>query len=144
MELTNEPCPACHTGRMRPRMDPQERRYNGFECEACGGSWTRVNWHSLMARRATAAGKQLVVCSAIRNLKTEAVIASPRHYDGVTHATIALCGDKEGWKSAEQGFVDQFGVFLTREAAHAIAWARGQIRRRCGGDAKTLYSENLY
>ncbi len=48
------------------------------------------------------------------------------------------------WRWAEQGFVDQFGVFLTREAAHAITWARGQIRRRCGGDAKTLYSENLY
>tara|TARA_R110000765_G_scaffold67960_1_gene131423 strand:+ start:384 stop:605 length:222 start_codon:yes stop_codon:yes gene_type:complete len=43
-----------------------------------------------------------------------------------------------------QGFIDQFGQFLTREEAHVIAKKNGQIVKRCGGDEKTLYSENLY
>ena len=44
----------------------------------------------------------------------------------------------------EQGFVDQRGEFLTREEAHSIALAEDQIRRRCGDDERTLFSENLY
>ena len=48
------------------------------------------------------------------------------------------------WTRAEQGFVDQFGVFLTREEAWDVASKAGQIVRRVGGDGGCLYSENLY
>jgi hypothetical protein len=44
----------------------------------------------------------------------------------------------------EQGFIDQFGVFMTREEAYVVAKAAGQIKYRCGGDDGVLFSENLY
>lgn len=46
--------------------------------------------------------------------------------------------------AAEQGFVDQFGAFLTREEAWAIASAAAQIIHPLPGREGTLYSENLY
>ena len=47
----------------------------------------------------------------------------------------------------EQGFINQFGEFLTREQAMIDAKASGQpldMERGCGGDEHTLYSEGLY
>jgi hypothetical protein len=49
-----------------------------------------------------------------------------------------------GTYEKEQGFIDQFGKFLTREEAWVIASENGQIRRQVGGDQSRLYSENLY
>jgi hypothetical protein len=43
-----------------------------------------------------------------------------------------------------QGFVTTTGRFVGRREAHRIASAAGQIIKRCGGDAETLYSENLW
>lgn len=43
-----------------------------------------------------------------------------------------------------QGFVDNKGVFLSREHAWIVAEKAGQIWRRVGGDGHCLYSENLY
>jgi hypothetical protein len=42
------------------------------------------------------------------------------------------------------GFMTDTGRFVTREEAHTIAKAAGQIIRRCGGDDRALYSENLW
>lgn len=84
---------------------------------------------------------QRVVCSAIR--KNGKIILGPRHYDKTMHEQINQQIDKD-WKCAEQGFIDQFGTFLTRGEAHKIAFENGQIIRRCGGDDNRLYSENLY
>jgi hypothetical protein len=58
------------------------------------------------------------------------------------HAQLRAAGGERS--VAEQGFVDQHGVFLTREEAMEIARAAGQIVRRCGGDSIRLFSENLY
>lgn len=47
----------------------------------------------------------------------------------------------------DQGFIDQFGAFMSRTEAWKVAEAAGQIIRRVDGDAVdggTLYSENLY
>lgn len=44
----------------------------------------------------------------------------------------------------EQGFIDQYGVFMSREEAYEVAKAAGQIIYRCGGDEGKLFSENLY
>lgn len=78
-----------------------------------------------------------VVCAALRHGST--IICGPRHWDSICRGT-----SKGGW---EQGFVDQRGVFLTREEAWKVAEAAGQILRRVGGDDMNggrLYSENLY
>jgi len=75
-----------------------------------------------------------VVCAALRRRDT--IICGPRHWDSICRGT-----SKDGW---EQGFVDQNGVFLTREEAWMVALTAGQILRRCGGDEGRLFSENLY
>lgn len=85
--------------------------------------------------------QQRIVCAAIRNSNGE-VICSPRHYDKVM--LWQILSSRSSWKPAEQGFVDQRGAFLSREEALAIAQENGQMLRRCGGDDKELFSENLY
>lgn len=82
-----------------------------------------------------------IVCAAMRNAEGK-VLCSARHWDTQMHAQVR--DSKSDWSGAEQGFIDQKGVFLTREEAHVIAKEAGQIIRRCGGDEKRLYSENLY
>lgn len=84
---------------------------------------------------------QRIVCAAIR--KSGHIICGARHFDPIMRAAIYLLPDQSatGW---EQGFIDQFGEYLTREQALEIAKHDGQIIRRCGGDEKRLYSENLY
>lgn len=85
---------------------------------------------------------RVVVCAAIKN-KRGVMVCSPRHWDTMMHAQ-ALSMKGEDWYQAEQGFVDQRGVWLTREEAWKVAEAAGQIMRRVGGDEGCLYSENLY
>jgi hypothetical protein len=96
------------------------------------------------------AGEQWVVCAANRYQAPDGqpvVIPAPRHHDMTMNFLIksldaagAIYTDERG----EQGFIDQFGKFLTREEAREIALRNGQRRRRCGGDGKQLFSENLY
>ena len=82
-----------------------------------------------------------IVCAAMRNA-WNSVICSPRHWDDTARRLVDEMDC--AWGDAEQGFVDQQGVFLTREEAWPIALAAGQIIRRVGGDEGRLYSENLY
>jgi hypothetical protein len=89
--------------------------------------------------------EQWVVCAANRNRRSGEITLGARHFDHLMHAMNKA--RKEGqadWVDSEQGFIDQKGNFLTREEALKIAKANGQIRRRCGGDEKRLFSENLY
>ena len=85
-----------------------------------------------------------VVCAAIRYGGCEGVtFLGPRHFDSTMIAMI------EKWPHPlpapkEQGFIDQFGAFMSREAALKVATEAGQIIRRCGGDDTRLFSENLY
>lgn len=48
----------------------------------------------------------------------------------------------------DQGFVDQFGVYMDRKEAYQVAKAAGQLHypERCGSslDGPKLYSEGLY
>ncbi len=44
----------------------------------------------------------------------------------------------------EQGFIDQWRVFMTREEAWLVAEAARQIIYRGNWGAGVLYSENLY
>lgn len=87
-----------------------------------------------------------VVCAAIRNKKNGRIITGARHYDSLMIATINY--SKEDWdkpRDVEQGFIDQYGNFLTREEAFIIASENNQIIRKCGSEhSGKLYSENLY
>jgi hypothetical protein len=84
-----------------------------------------------------------VVCAANR-LKDGTLILGVRHFDKFMHEQIDKMGLEDQLDGHEQGFVDQFGVFMTREQAHPVAVYAKQIIRRCGGDERRLYSENLY
>ena len=88
--------------------------------------------------------EQRVVCAAMINTKGQ-IICSPRHWDKIARAAVKNVSNPEDWETdIEQGFVDQFGQFLTREEALKIAQRNKQIAGRCGGDDIRLYSENLY
>jgi hypothetical protein len=82
-----------------------------------------------------------VVCAAIK-LQSGLIVCGARHFDDVMRAQIRACGHSH--VGGEQGFIDQRGVFLTRQEARQVAEASGQITRSVGGDANRLYSENLY
>jgi len=87
-----------------------------------------------------------VVCAAIRETGGE-IILGPRHFDATMWNQIAnsRLQDMDRWRAADQGFLDQFGRFLTREEAWEIATAAGQIFRECGPPGGgCLYSEHLY
>lgn len=91
-----------------------------------------------------------VVCSAIRAADGD-VLLGIRHYSADMRAQIAV--RRDGWKfehrhDEDQGFVDQHGVFMSREEAFRVAADHGQIRYldKCGVglDGPKLYSEGLY
>ena len=95
---------------------------------------------------------QVIVCAAIR--KSGHIIAGARHFDSIMRAQIKAMNETFGdW---EQGFIDQYDVFLTRDEAWLIADKQGQIRRPYGlereytprpanvGDTGMMFSENLY
>lgn len=84
-----------------------------------------------------------MVCAAIR--KGRIIIASPRHYDEFTHNVLCALHPSEKMYDAEQGFIDQWGKFMTREEAFEVASAVGQIIKKTGNpDSKELFSEDIY
>jgi len=91
-----------------------------------------------------------VVCAACKIGDT--IIAGVRHFDMVMHGQLGRMPefrDGDGYKrtvhQAEQGFLDQRGVFMTREEAFEVATAAGQIRHKSGKpEGKQLFSEDLY
>lgn len=91
-----------------------------------------------------------VVCAAIR-AADGSLLLGIRHYSPDMHAQIAARHDGEKFKrrhDEDQGFVDQFGNYMTREQAYRLAHANGQLWRpeACGNglDGPKLYSEGLY
>jgi len=91
--------------------------------------------------------QQVVVCAACR--KGSIIVAGARHFDKVMRSQLRALEIKHGPTASigwEDGFIDQFGDFLTRQEAMKIALAAGQKVNfnGCGGDKNTLYSEGLY
>jgi hypothetical protein len=93
-----------------------------------------------------------VVCAANRSRKTGRIVCGARHWDNTMRQQAipnfstpeAMAGLPEEWRDCEQGFIDQKGVFLTREEAWGVAEAAGQIKYPLGHSEGTLYSECLY
>jgi len=97
---------------------------------------------------------RVIVCAAMR--KGEIIVAGARHFDSVMRSQIKVMMLAIGSASWEQGFIDQYGNFLTRQEAWKVADKAGQIRRPTGfekdfnprkanvGDEGLLFSENLY
>lgn len=91
-----------------------------------------------------------IVCAANRfRLKDGGTLVIPgaRHYskdmaevlDQVSEKLMSdhVCGD-------DQGFIDQYSNYWTREEAMIIATYANQVRIERGGSEKELYSEDLY
>lgn len=100
----------------------------------------------ILAEQGLPRDQQRIVAAACRNRKGE-LIVSARHWDMLMHKIAQSSANPADWYEDdwdEQGFIDQWGTYLTREEAHIIASQNGQILRRCGGDEYRLYSENLY
>lgn len=102
-----------------------------------------------------------VVSAANRHKPSGLIIAGSRHFDKIMRAQIfslqgfdkenAATGKWEGmcssvdWKDLDQGFIDNYGDFLTREEAWYLADFNGQIiNKNLYGHEGWLYSENLY
>jgi hypothetical protein len=91
-----------------------------------------------------------VVCAAIRAWDGSVLVGLRRDSPDM-HAQIDARWDGDKFRQRldeNQGFVDQYGVFMTREEAYRVAEAAGQIAypEPCGQglDGPKLYSEGLY
>ena len=83
-----------------------------------------------------------IVCAAIR--KNGLIICGARHFDEIMRGVIKAMPEPNYCKW-EQGFIDQKGIFLTRQEAFTLAKERGQIQTKTGSpDIPTLISEDLY
>lgn len=82
-----------------------------------------------------------VVCAACRF--GDIIVAGARHFDTVMHRVIDGRFSRREVSEAEQGFIDQFGIFLTREEAFILAEEKGQIKEKPNVRG-TLFSEDLY
>ena len=84
-----------------------------------------------------------IVCAAIRCKHTGLVICGVRHFDNIMCRQIEMIADQVSDKF-DQGFVDKFGNYHTRESAWCVAVNANQIIRQVGSQSAELYSENLY
>ena len=87
--------------------------------------------------------KRRIVCAA-NKFPDGTIILGARHWDPLMRATFKkLYADRHESGLEQQGFVDQYQNFMTREEAWVVAMEAGQIIRRVGGDDDCLYSENI-
>lgn len=91
-----------------------------------------------------------VVCAANRT-ECGLIVTGVRHWDVIMTNVFKAMDPNQGvfnYERIEQGFVDEFGNFLTREEAWALAETAGQIKTTGPWNHRNgvhvLYSENLY
>ena len=85
--------------------------------------------------------QQRVVCAACK--KGLHIVLGARHFDDRMREQMKRTD--EDWAGAHQGFINQFGEFLTREQAFTIAMNAGQeIDIERNRSDHVLYSEGLY
>jgi hypothetical protein len=88
---------------------------------------------------------RVVLCAAVSMVTCEGrvLFIGPRHFDGTMRRQMERYMRTD--HAHEDGFIDQWGVFMSREEALIVAWHAGQLGRR----PKThpfaqLFSEDLY
>jgi hypothetical protein len=88
-----------------------------------------------------------VVCAAVRAENGD-VIVGIRHYSADMHYQIRNRPDGHRFENRfgdDQGFVNTWGEYLTREEAYIVAKYHGQILRNTPfGEVRKLDSEALY
>ena len=74
------------------------------------------------------------------------VIPGPRHFDDTMHEIISRLNLESAAADMEQGFIDQWGRFYSREDAMKMVKASGQPfnLERNGSQDTELFSEGLY
>jgi hypothetical protein len=109
-----------------------------------------ANRASRGAEPAKGADQRRVVCAAIR-AADGSLLLGIRHYSRDMHVQIESRHDGHKFirrNGDDQGFVDQWGVYMTRGEAYKVAEASGQVLHPgyCGNtlDGLELYSEGLY
>jgi len=91
-----------------------------------------------------------IVCAA--NKFNNIVLVGPRHWDNTMRSQYNRSLIKPDRELFEQGFINTWGEFLSREDAWMVASANNQIKQLVGGQVEEdkgvhgtkLYSENLY
>lgn len=83
-----------------------------------------------------------VVCAACR-FEDGHIILGIRHWSPDMRLSAALQGREIAVKH-DQGFVDQYGQWLTRQEAYQIAVKNDQYKPYPPSTPGTLYSEDLY
>lgn len=125
-------CPTCNGG--GEIYDDGHEKY--YRCPRCKGEMTvevsREKYQELNRR---------VVCAA-NKLASGLIVCGARHHDSIMNAQIKACDQTH--VGEVQGFIDQFGQFMTREEALVVASRQSQIRRNSEYETDMLYSENLY
>lgn len=89
--------------------------------------------------------KERIVSAA--NKYPHITIVGPRHFDETMCKILSKLNPEDLGGEPIQGFITNFGQFLTHEEAWVVAERAGQIIRRVGGDTINggrLFSENLY
>ena len=84
---------------------------------------------------------EIIVCAA--NRYGDLIVAGARHHDRVMNGVLRKI---EGIpRKGDQGFINQFGEFRTREEAYKIVQENGQpFNQERNGTGDKLYSEGLY
>jgi hypothetical protein len=109
------------------------------------------------ASEMTELSKPRIVCAANRNNHSGDIAIGVRHFCPIMHQNIYnFCGAIDidplnmkdeyafGWRTSEQGFIDQHGTFYTRKEAWKIADENGQIFRYRDWQTGSLHSKHLY
>jgi len=84
--------------------------------------------------------QRVVVCAANQHKDIpELLVCGARHFDSVMR--LAIKASKYSHHDFhEQGFIDNFGIYMNREEAAKVAFKAGQI----GEKTNILFSEDLY
>ncbi len=69
-----------------------------------------------------------IVCAANKHKSSGRIICGARHWDNVMRSQKF---EDEYYTDFKDGFINQFGEWLTREEAWVIAEEQGQIRTLC-------------
>jgi len=96
----------------------------------------------------------VVICAAC--IFDDVILLGARHWDVRMRQQYNMMHNSEKWRKYssspepdefKEGFINQFGEFLTREEAMKVAKQAKQkidIKQGCGGSTDTLFSEGLY